>query len=483
MALLAMVDRESMSNASLVDHNVTTHHYKTELRCIPPKSDDYEDYNSTIVTYGPKYAWTPAQTNLILEVFMWTYVLFQIPNGRLAELVSGKWILALSVIGSTLMSLLSPWAASVNVYLLALARAIMGCCQSAVFPASYVLYNSWLPPEERAQGLALLGTGAYLGAILASYTTGYFLEQPELGWPFAFYMPAVIGIVWTILWLILGSSKPQDNRFISLKELEYIDANLVAKQNTSTKRRSPDWIKMLTSKQVVAFCITSFSMGWVSALSLFLLPSYLNYILLVHPYTNGIVNSVIFVIFAAGSPFAGWLSTVMIRRKTFGMNSLQVRKFFQISATLGQAVGFLLILLAGCRVSLVVAILYIQILLYSFSSGGQVQLPSEISGEFMGSVFAIGNCLSSCASSIALRTFSMIVDDLDSRSQWSTYFYVGAAVATFGSVVFLLYGGNARENFARQAKPAALDKGNKSNKSSIDRESAAQQVEEKFDGC
>lgn len=476
IALVAMVDYRNVSGEAPSGHESNeTRNPLIEPVCSAFGAEDEDGLDSIkpkVTTYGPKYTWTPTQTNLVLEAFLWTYVLCQIPNGRLAERYSGKWILGLAVIGSTLTSLISPWAASVHVYLFALARAVMGCCQSAVFPAAYVLYNKWLPREERAQALSLLGTGAYLGAILASYTTGYFLEQPEYGWPYAFYIPAMMGALWTVLWLTLGSNRPQENKFISSQELEYIDRSLEGTEVVREKARDPDWMKIICSRQIFALCVTSFTMGWASAISLFLVPSYLNYILLIHPYANGLINSVVYVIYAAGSPFTAWLSSYMIRNKTFGMSCLQVRKFFQNAASLGQAAGFLLILIAGCRADWVVLILYSQIFLFSMTSGGQVQLPSEISDEFMGSVFAIANCISSCASSISLRVFSLMVDNLESRSQWSAYFYVGAFVATFGALVFQVYGGNAREDFA---KKHASELGRKSSKSA-DCESAKLEV-------
>lgn len=42
------------------------------------------------------------------------------------------------------------------------------------------------------------------------------------GWPWAFYIPGTIGVVWFCLWSFLISESPENHRYISEKERAYI---------------------------------------------------------------------------------------------------------------------------------------------------------------------------------------------------------------------------------------------------------------------
>lgn len=403
------------------------------------------------ISYGPKYNWTRSEKSIIFETFFWTYVVFQIPAARLAEVVGAKWVLGIAGMGSALISFLSPWVASINVYLLALVRALMGVAQTALYPACYVIYTRWLPPTERSQALPVLGAGSYIGSIITSTATGYFSEQPSLGWEYAFYMPGVVCTIWALLWALLTSSEPREHQFISLDELEYIESKMEVKRADNESKKSPDWHKILTSRQVIAMVISYFASNWAFSITLLLIPSYLSYVLGMSPLKNGLLNSMIYIIFCISSPIVGAVSTLMIRKSTFGLSSRQVRKLFQMTALFGQTFCFMaLTFVGGSHDDLVLIILFAQTILYSFTSGGEVQLPSEISVEFTGTIYALGNCVGSSTGFIVPRAYSLIVSQPHERSQWNVYFYLTALITLLGGLVFMIFGSNDREDFAKK---------------------------------
>lgn len=42
------------------------------------------------------------------------------------------------------------------------------------------------------------------------------------GWPSIFYIFGIVGIVWFVAWMILAAKGPEEHRFISQKEKDYI---------------------------------------------------------------------------------------------------------------------------------------------------------------------------------------------------------------------------------------------------------------------
>lgn len=427
-------------------------------------------------TYGPKYDWTQEEKGLLLGAFFYTYVAFQIPGARVAEKAGAKWILLAASLGSALLSFISPWAASHHVHLFSLVRLTMGLFQAALYPACFTLYSKWLPPTERSQALPILCVGAYVGSIIASGLTGYFSEHEQFGWECAFYVPGMACLAWSLVWIWFGSNEPRDHKYISIEELEYIEARTEAGatsrqslesglnevgQNGSGGRRnsgqgsasSPatkdiSWMKLFKSRSIWAMMAAFFASNWSFTIVLLLIPTYLSNILRVSPMENGMINSVIYVLYCIVSPLVGTGSTMMVETRACGFTRLSIRKLFQCTALFAQAVCFIAIAWLGCDRALVFAVLYVQIVFFSLVNGGEVQLPSELSPDFSGTIYAIGNCMGSSTGFIVPFVFSRIVEDPYSRTQWNLYFYLAAFVCSLGGLIFVVFGQNKMQDFS-----------------------------------
>ena len=53
------------------------------------------------------------------------------------------------------------------------------------------------------------------------------------GWPSAFYVFGILGILWSIAWFILIRDNPADNPWISKQELQYIQDGLPKKEDVN----------------------------------------------------------------------------------------------------------------------------------------------------------------------------------------------------------------------------------------------------------
>ena len=446
------------------------------------------------ITYGPKYKWSQDDKAYLLGAFFYTYVIFQIPGARLAERVGAKWILAAASLGSALLSFGAPWAASMHVHLLSVIRLLMGVFQAALYPACYVLYSKWLPPAERSQGLPILCVGAYVGSIVASALTGYFSEQAQFGWEYSFYVPGLLCLIWSLVWIWYGSNEPRDHKYISIEELHSIELRMELssqdsmaarhrathhsstisiegmeaaqqqqhntcdlKGSTTSLKRDISWYKLFKSQSIWALMAAFFASNWSFTIVLLLIPTYLNNILRVSPMENGIINSIIYVIYCISTPLVGTGSTMMVETRACGFSRLGIRKLFQGVALFGQALCFLAIAWIGCDRTFVFVVLYIQIVFFSLVNGGEVQLPSELSVDFSGTIYAIGNCVGSSTGFIVPLVFSQIVTEPYSRAQWNLYFYVTAAVTALGGIIFLIFGQNKMQDFSKDLSDSQLD--------------------------
>lgn len=86
------------------------------------------------------------------------------------------------------------------------------------------------PPDEKGKFVAGL-LGGNLGTVVTFQLSG--LLTPLVGWRTVFYGEAALILIVTILWIILVANTPNVHRFISAKELQYIEKSL---PNVSKKK-------------------------------------------------------------------------------------------------------------------------------------------------------------------------------------------------------------------------------------------------------
>ncbi len=85
-----------------------------------------------------------------------------------------------------------------------LARGVLGFGEGATFPAGLAVVTETLPEDRRGFGLGLAFSGGSLGAVLAPL-----LITPvalRFGWRAAFFLTALLGLVWIGIWVWLRAS-------------------------------------------------------------------------------------------------------------------------------------------------------------------------------------------------------------------------------------------------------------------------------------
>ena len=78
---------------------------------------------------NPRFDWDPELQGIILGSFYALYMFIQIPAGRWSEKIGGKWIVGFSIIGSGIINIVTPFAASSSGILLIVTRVILGMVQ------------------------------------------------------------------------------------------------------------------------------------------------------------------------------------------------------------------------------------------------------------------------------------------------------------------------------------------------------------------
>ena len=83
-----------------------------------------------------RFCWTQSQQGLLKSAFFIGYVLLQVHGGSLAEKFGTKKVLGIQCILLTaIFTLLTPLAATWNIWALFVIRLLIGLCQSPTFPS------------------------------------------------------------------------------------------------------------------------------------------------------------------------------------------------------------------------------------------------------------------------------------------------------------------------------------------------------------
>jgi ACS family glucarate transporter-like MFS transporter len=158
------------------------------------------------------------QTGAAMAWFFWSYALFQIPSGWLAQRWGPRLALTLYAAGWSLAIGLG--ALSAGLAGLVGTRLALGVLQAGVFPCATLIMASWLPPSRRAFASGLLNSCMLIGGAFTAQLTGLLLAY--LGWRELFGLYALPGIVWAVWFAVWFRNRPQDHRAVNPAELELI---------------------------------------------------------------------------------------------------------------------------------------------------------------------------------------------------------------------------------------------------------------------
>jgi MFS family permease len=75
---------------------------------------------------GLRFEWDEYQQNIILGSFFWGYVLTELPGGRLAEIIGGHRVFGYSMLGASILTLLTSAAARLDYIAVVALRVLVG---------------------------------------------------------------------------------------------------------------------------------------------------------------------------------------------------------------------------------------------------------------------------------------------------------------------------------------------------------------------
>jgi MFS transporter, ACS family, solute carrier family 17 (sodium-dependent inorganic phosphate cotransporter), other len=367
-----------------------------------------------VIAMQAQFGWSETIKGLVLSSFFIGYLLFQVPAGYLANRFGGKLVLGAAVIWWSLATMITPAAAMTSLVALVAARVAMGLGEAATFPASYSLFSQWVPAGERARAVSFLMSGVPIGTLFALSVTGWMVVR--YGWPSAFYVFGVVGMLWAIVWFAVVRDAP---------------VHAPATLHRASPGASVPWRQLFSSSAVWALIINHFCSNWALYVLLAWLPSY---------FTSQGLDVASASLFSA----APWLTMFVIvnvvawgadRMVRQGRSLTLVRKTMQTVGLVGSA-GFLLLAPGAQSATTALLIMCGALGTLGFTWSGFAPNHLDIAPRHADVLMGVTNTAGTLPGVIGVLITGWLVDI---TGTYTSAFILAAAINVGGALVWLAF--------------------------------------------
>ncbi|CAJ0961084.1 unnamed protein product, partial [Mesorhabditis belari] len=431
-------------------------------------SSEFRDENATDYGGEPKLNWSPEEIGYIFSAFN-LGLLFMLLTGWVADRFNAKYMIMAAVSVACFANILIPWMSPQSVYYAIVGRFLVGLADALLQPAVNSLITRWFPASERSFALGLATSGRQVGALLIVPAAGALCSQTVLfgGWPSIFYISAIAGALFIIIYTLIGADKPSKQSCISEAELKFITAaNWVEDCGQKRIERQIPWRKIFTSGPVWSAVIAIVCHEFPLMTMIMFLPSYLHD---VHEYSaaqNGILSALPTLslwLAKLGSSYANtWLQTNTNWHKS------KICKVLNLVGSLGLGIFLYATTLLDKRY----AWLAVLFLCLSMASAGLhtpgcivalVSVAPAYSGVVTGFAFFFV-----AVSGMFNPILTKWITQEGTSEQWNLVFYISTVIALLPCVTFTIFGSAKVQPWATMHKNSASSAKNIESKSKLD---------------
>lgn len=398
----------------------------------------------------PRYPWNSETQGMLLGAFFFGYLFTQIPGGYLSGRFGGSLFLGGGVLGTALLTLLTPLSAQLGAKWLFALRALEGFGEGVTFPAMMAMWARWAPPLERARLMTFSGAGSSFGAFVALPLTGFICHS--LGWPAVFYSCGGAGCLWAVFWFILVSDEPRTHPRITVQEKDYI-INSLGQQGTAHGWSVPVW-SMLFSMPLWAIIIPQMCSNWSYYTLLTSLPIYMDTVLHFDLRQNSFLSALPYLagwLFSVGS---GVLADNLLEKEILSVTA--VRKIFTFIGLFLPAAFLLAVGFSGCSGVLAVTFLTLSSAFGGFSAAGVFINQIDIAPRYAGMLLGITNTFGTIPGVLAPIVVGYFTKN-HSVSGWRNVFWLSAGVSAFGAIFYVIFGTGKIQSWARTDEESDTD--------------------------
>lgn len=326
-----------------------------------------------------EFALSSVDRGWINAAFFWSYGLFQIPMGVVADRYGVKWPYAICFaawcVATALMGAVTALAS------LVVMRLIIGATEAIVIPASYRWIRNNFDESQTGLAVGLLAMGNKFGPAIGAPVGAWFIVH--YSWNVMFVATGLVGMLWLLPWLFLVR-----NDFPNKDELK------AAKRRAS----SVTFGSILSSPVVWGGMITNFCYGYFTFYCMSWMPAYLVEQRGLSLSKSGLYTFFSFAGIAIVAALAGWAADRIIAR---GHDPVFVRKAFVIAGFIGGCTVLLGAYAATLEMALFWNVLSLSLLGLATANNLALSRLTLIPKQAIGSVTGVQQVATSLAGGVA----------------------------------------------------------------------------------
>ena len=401
---------------------------------------DRVNISVAIIPMQEQFGWSESQVGIILGSFYFGYMITMTVGGYLADKYGGKKVLGYALLIWSLFTIITPLFAYQGLWWLILVRILMGLGEGVTFPSWHSIYARWIPFKERTRAVGFTNSGIAAGTLFGFAVSALIIAN--YSWEWVFYSFGLIGVFWYFFWNKIVTSYPEDNKYISRKEL------IIIKSEAPSKETAPKipLLRLIRNTPFMAIAIATFCNNWSLYTFLSYLPKYIN-----APVVQGGMgielgsNIFIYSILVPSlvSMFSlilgGYLADNLIKS---GYGILNVRKSVNSVGFFGSAIFLYLISLEDSLINVIILLCLINIC-SGICAGGFGVNHADLGPKYTGSLVGISGSIGMIAAIISPIVAGYVLEITES---WNSIFYVCVGTLTFGGIFYLIFA-SAKEQF------------------------------------
>lgn len=213
---------------------------------------------------------TPEQFGLVGSAMFLTFGVAQIVAAPIANKVSSKWILLVLCLLWSIAQ--APILMFASLPALWASRLLLGAGEGPLAPVLMHGIYKWFPEKKGATPAALASSGVTLGIVAFAPVLAWVIGQ--FGWQTAFALLAIVGLVWSVFWVIAGKEGPYTSRQVE-QEIEGVPAD---EKPVLVENKVRYWRTILSPSWIFAV-LASFFGYWTFTLAMSWGPAYFQNVL------------------------------------------------------------------------------------------------------------------------------------------------------------------------------------------------------------
>lgn len=204
---------------------------------------------------------TPEEKGMIFGSFSIGYALFNFIGGVLADKFGSKNVFTGAM--SMWSIICGATAVCFNFWTLFIVRALFGAGEGPISTTANKAVNNWFPLNERARSVGINQAGGPLGGAIAGPIMGFLCLT--FGWRVSFVVIAFIGLTWALIWHLLATDRPRDNKRVSAQELALIEGDEFKEQTKKIvdNKEKPSMFKAILQPSILSTALSLFCFNYV----------------------------------------------------------------------------------------------------------------------------------------------------------------------------------------------------------------------------